>query len=82
MKGKQMKYNMIYIQTAFKTVGKTWSKDRSSTAWEQEQANHYFHIQPHNIDSLWTNHEVIKHTYFWCFGIHSAAPTLLDMLQL
>jgi hypothetical protein len=32
----------------------------------------------HNIDSR-TNDKVIKHTYFWSFGIHSVAPTLLDV---
>jgi hypothetical protein len=41
--------------------------------------NHYFHSQAHNID-LRTNNKVIIHTYFWSFGIHSAAPTLLDVL--
>jgi hypothetical protein len=80
-KGEMDENNMIYVQTAFKIVGKTQSKDRSSTAWEQEQTNHYFHFQAHNID-LWTNNKVYKHTYFWSFGICSVAPTLLDVLWL
>jgi hypothetical protein len=42
-KGERAENNTIYIQRVFKIVGKISSKDKSSTAWEQEQANHYFH---------------------------------------
>ena len=69
-----MKNNMIYLQRAFKIVGKTCSEDKSSTAWEQEQANHYFHSQAHNIN-LWTNNKVITQTCFWSFDICSAASS-------
>jgi hypothetical protein len=40
-----MKYNTIYIQMAFKIVGNTQSENKLSTAWEQEQPNHYFHFE-------------------------------------
>ena len=58
-----MENNTIYVQRVFKIVGKTQSKDKSSTVWEQEQRNHYFHSQAHNINSR-TNNKVIKHNYF------------------
>ena len=54
---------MIYIQRAFKIVGRTWSKDESGTAWEQEQSIHYFHSQAHHI-KIWTNNKIINTLIF------------------